>query len=229
MSGIRLRDVSQASSGLKEEISEFKRRRIREEACHLFYQNGYEGATIDAIAQRLDVTKPFIYSHYKNKAELLFEICKTGIALSLNAMDQSISNQKTPTEQLKMLIDRVMRIIIDNQEYIVVYEREEKNLESGLARLIREQRSLFDHRLAGLLEQGHASGEFDIHDPVLTATTIGGMMTWVAFWYSPEGKRAEVEVVAHVMSMIESVVAAHPNSDSVSIHKGKQREVPNDD
>ncbi|MEH6517224.1 MAG: TetR/AcrR family transcriptional regulator [Halioglobus sp.] len=206
-SGI-LRDVKEPSGGLKEEISDFKRRRIREEACHLFYKKGYEGTTIDAIAQRLDVTKPFIYSYYKNKSELLFDICKTGIELSLKAMDEPNQNHKTPEERLKLLIDRVMRIIIDNQEYIVVYEREEKNLEPGLARIIREQRSLFDHRLADLLREGHQKREFVITNASLTATTIGGMMTWVAFWYSPSGRWAEVEIIAHVMAMIDAVVLA---------------------
>jgi AcrR family transcriptional regulator len=197
---------AQKSGGLKGEISDFKRRRIREEASHLFFELGYEGTTIDAIAQRLDVTKPFIYSWYKNKSELLYDICSTGISLSLEAMDRAWEGQKTPTERLLQLVERVLRIIIEYQEYIVVYEREEKNLEPQQARQIREQRNLFDHRLAKLLEEGHQTGEFVIRDPVMTATTIGGMITWVSFWYSPTGKRSEHEVISHVIETVEAVV-----------------------
>jgi AcrR family transcriptional regulator len=215
----------QEPAGLKEEISDFKRRRIREEACHLIYRHGYEGATIDAIAQRLDVTKPFIYSYFKNKSELLYEICRTGIALSLSAMDQAQIENRPASERLKLLVDRVMRIIIDNQEYIVVYEREEKNLEPALARKIREQRSLFDHRLAALLDEGSRAGAFVIRDPAMTAITIGGMMTWVAFWYSPTGKWSEAEIITHVMSMIAAVVRSDAIAESgknrVSIQGGK--------
>jgi AcrR family transcriptional regulator len=206
MSRATLHPVNNESSGLKEEISDFKRRRISEEACHLFYRHGYEGATIDAIAQRLDVTKPFIYSYFKNKSELLFEICETGIGLSLQALKLTEQEPRTPTERLKLLVDRVMRIIIDYQEYIVVYEREEKNLDPKVARSIRQERNLFDHRLAALLEEGTSAGEFDILDPMMTATTVSGMMTWVAFWYSPQGKWSKTEIIAHVMSMIEAVV-----------------------
>lgn len=207
MSNVRKLKLDDNTGGLKEEITEFKRRRIREEACHLFYLHGYESATIDAIAQRLDVTKPFIYSYYKNKSELLYDLCKLGIALSLEAIDEATANNKTPGEQLKLLIDRVARIIIDYQEYIVVYVREEKNLASDQARKIRQQRNLFDHRLGELLERGQNAGEFSVDDPVLTATTIGGMMTWVALWYSPAGTRTETEIITHVMSMIESAVS----------------------
>ncbi|MFT4519880.1 MAG: AcrR family transcriptional regulator [Halioglobus sp.] len=221
MSKVALREIKKETGGLKEEISDFKRRRIREEACHLFYRRGYESATIDAIAQELDVTKPFIYSYFKNKTELLFEICKTGIELSLDAMSQVEQDDRSPKERLRLLVDRVMRIIIDNQEYIVVYEREEKNLEAKLARNIRKQRSLFDHHLATLLEEGNKSNEFAIRDPDMTATTISGMMTWVAFWYSPKGKWSEAEIITHVMSMIDSVVRGHiPQGGDISSQRG---------
>jgi len=218
----KLKKMAGAQGGLKEEISDFKQRRIREEASHLFFQHGYEGATIDAIAKRLDVTKPFIYAHYKNKSEILFDICRTGIALSLEAMDLATGSNRSPGERLRLLVERVLRIIIDYQEYIVVYVREEKNLDPVQAREIREQRSLFDHRLAALLKEGHANGEFIIHDPVLTATTIGGMMTWVSLWYSPGGKRTELEILSHVMAMIEAVVRGHtdPAIDSEQYRAG---------
>lgn len=219
MSRAKLEKVGGAPGGLKEEISDFKQRRIREEASHLFFQLGYEGTTIDAIARRLDVTKPFIYAHYKNKSELLFDICRTGIALSLEAMDQATGGDRSPAERLRLLVERVLRIIIDYQEYIVVYVREEKNLDQAQARQIREQRSLFDHRLAALLKEGHDSGDFDIHDPVLTATTIGGMMTWVSLWYSPDGRRTELEILSHVMSMIEAVVRGQTDPEIL----GEQR------
>lgn len=192
--------------GLKAEISDFKRRRIREEASHLFYERGYEGTTIDAIAQRLDVTKPFIYSYYSNKSELLFDICRTGITLSLEAVDRASTGRKSATELLRQLVELVLEIIFDYQEYIVVYEREEKNLEPKQARDIRELRKLFDHKLAAILRRGHRSGEFVVKDAGLTATTIGGMITWVSFWYSPTGKRTEHDIVTHILDMVEAVV-----------------------
>ena len=42
-----------ASAGLRAEVSGFKRLRIREEACALFFMHGYESTTLDAVAQEL--------------------------------------------------------------------------------------------------------------------------------------------------------------------------------
>ena len=201
--------IDLAQSNLKHEVTDFKRRRIREEASHLFFQLGYEGTTLDAIAQRLDVTKPFLYTHYANKAELLHDICRTGILQSLAAIDPILDdNTATATERLGRLVEAVLAIIFDYQEFIVVYEREEKNLDETQAREIREHRSLFDHKVATLLEQGRRSEEFEVIDAVLTANTIGGMMTWVALWYRAGGKRTRHQIISHTLRMVFAAVGA---------------------
>ena len=59
------------SSTLKGEVVALKRKRIVDAARRLFYEKGYERTTLDDIAERLEVTKQFIYSYYKNKTEIL--------------------------------------------------------------------------------------------------------------------------------------------------------------
>ncbi len=49
---------------MREEISAYKRDRILEEAVKLFYERGFSGTTLDDIAGKLGVTKPFIYTHF---------------------------------------------------------------------------------------------------------------------------------------------------------------------
>ena len=60
-----------AQMGIKDEIAALKRERIIGAAVELFYERGYENTTLEAVAERLGVTKPFIYSHFGSKAELL--------------------------------------------------------------------------------------------------------------------------------------------------------------
>jgi AcrR family transcriptional regulator len=200
--------MTSTAGNLKLEVSDFKRRRIREEACALFFARGYESTTLDAVAHQLDVTKPFIYSYYATKSDLLYDICRLGISMSLEALQHAASLQRSPSERLQIIVESVLAIIFEYRKFIVVYEREEKNLERAKAREIRELRKLFDHQLADMLVDGNRRGEFDIIDPVLTATTIGGMITWVAQWYSPDGKRTQLEVVNHTLLMVGAVVHA---------------------
>jgi AcrR family transcriptional regulator len=200
--------VTASSGNLKSEVSDFKRRRIREEACSLFFERGYESTTLDAVAQALEVTKPFIYSYYSNKSDLLYDICRLGIELSLEAIQGVAALDRPPSDRLRKVVESVLAIIFEYRKFIVVYEREEKNLDGTKAREIRDLRKLFDHQLADLLSEGDRLGDFQIVDPVLTATTIGGMITWVAQWYSPEGKRSRLDITNHTLMMVEAVVRA---------------------
>ncbi len=193
---------------VKGEISAYKRRLILEEACHLFYAQGYEGTTLEAVADRLNVTKPFIYSYYRNKAEILREVSERGIRLCLAALDDIRGSGGTPMVQLKAIVERVTSLIIDNQEYIVVYQREEKNLEPATARDIRKLRKAFDTRIEALLDEGVASGAFDIEDPGFAAISISGLMSWTANWFLPDGKRSASEVVVQTLKMVTHMVAA---------------------
>lgn len=194
------------STQLKDEITAYKRRRILEEASHLFFTNGYESTTLDAVAEQLNVTKPFIYSYYKNKGELLYEICQTGIQLSLTVLEEALSIEGTATEQLKVVAERVARIIIENQRYISVYLREEMSLEPEDARHIRELRHQFDLQLSDLLEKGKRSGEFDIQHPSRTAIWVSGLLTWIALWYHDGGHWSATEVVMDAINMVMKMV-----------------------
>ena len=193
--------------GLNLEIAEFKQRRIVEEAVNLFYFEGYENTTLDMLAAQLRVTKPFIYSYFKSKDELLFHVCQTGIKLSQDALDEGLASPGTATERLRRITDHVGRIILKYQQHIVVYVREEKNLNPEDSRKIREQRSLFDHRLAALLKEGNNTGEFAIDNPLMTATTIGGTLSWMAFWFNPRGGITESEILLNTNLLIAKMWA----------------------
>ena len=78
--------TSAPSMRIRDEVTALKRARTIAAAVDLFYDNGYENTTLDAVAERLGVTKPFIYAHFSSKTELLAEICSRGIATSLEAI-----------------------------------------------------------------------------------------------------------------------------------------------
>jgi AcrR family transcriptional regulator len=191
---------------LKTEVQEFKRLRILEEARELFFLQGYEATTLDAIADRLHVTKPFIYSYFKNKSEILNAICHVGISRSLAALDEALASGLAPRDMLRLIIEQVTSIIITHQKYLVVYLREEKNLEKKEARALLDLRKEFSVRLAKLLEAGVEAGEFDVDDPLLTAVSIGGMMTWISTWFRTRGHWSQAEVTLHVVRKVERIV-----------------------
>lgn len=203
------KDKEARTPELRAEVQEFKRRRILEEARELFFAHGYESTTLDAIAEALNVTKPFLYSYFRNKSEILNAICEIGITKSIEALDEALALDLPPQEKLRLIVERVTTIIILNQKYIVVYQREEKNLEAREAKHLVALRRDFDARLARLLEQGAENGDFDVEDAGMTAVSISGLITWVASWYRP-GRHIQTDVVMHTIRLVDRMVSKRP-------------------
>ena len=110
-------------------------------------------------------TKPFIYTHFRGKVELLAALCKPTIELSLEAVASAAARPGTPTERLRHAITDFTKVVLNRQPNIAIYFREEKNLSPEALAEINALRRQFDHVLSDLLIEGTASGEFEIPDP----------------------------------------------------------------
>lgn len=191
---------------IRDEVSALKRERTIEAAVEQFYERGYENTTLDAVAERMGVFKPFIYAHFDSKIELLAEICSRGIASSLEAIESIRELRQTPTEKLTLLGQRLVTAVLQSQKHIAIFMREEKNLAPDDYARISGMRREFDAKLRELLNEGVAAGEFKIKDVHLTALAIGGMVSWAYVWYRPNGRLSVQQLADQLSSLILSLV-----------------------
>ena len=199
-----------ARMAIRDEVAALKRARTIDAAVALFYEHGYEKTTLEAVAERLGVTKPFIYSHFGSKAELLADICSRGITASLEAIDGVLPLEETPTRKLALLARRFVTAVLENQMYIAILFREEKGLAPEDAERIGGMRRDFDRKLTGLLREGVESGEFDIPDPHVAALSIGGMVSWAYVWFRSAGRLSIEETAEEMTRLILAMVKADP-------------------
>lgn len=202
--------TARGKTGIRAEVLALKRERTLTAAVELFYEAGYDNTTLDAVAERLGVTKPFIYSHFRSKSELLAEICARGISLSLDAMNSVTSLDVSATEKLALLARRFVIAVLEAQKFIAIFSREEKNLAPEDLARINEMRRDFDRKLTSLLRQGVADGEFDLPDPHIAALAIGGMVSWAYVWYRPSGRLELDQVAEQMAALILAMVNASP-------------------
>ena len=199
---------------MREEITAYKRERILEEAVKLFYERGFNGTTLDDIAGKLGVTKPFIYTHFRSKVDLLEAICRPTIEMSLDAIAQASHQSGSAADRLFAGVVNFGKVVLQRQANIAVYFREEKNLsESGLAD-INVLRKRFDRVLSELLAEGVESGEFSIADIRVAALAIGGMVSWAYTWYQPSGRLTIDQVGAKLACISLQIAGARPMAPS---------------
>lgn len=202
-----MNDVSKPMA-IREEVAALKRARTLNAAVDLFYENGYDKTTLEAVAERLSVTKPFIYSHFNSKADLLADICARGISASLEAMHSVKALDVSPTERLTLLGQRFVTAVLENQMYIAIFTREEKGLAPADLERINAMRRAFDKELTDLIREGVKAGEFEVSDPHLAALSIGGMVSWAYVWFRPEGRLSVAQAAEEMTKLILAMVKA---------------------
>lgn len=92
--------------GVRDEVVTLLRARTIAAAVELFYENGYQNTTLEMVADRIGMTKPFIYAHFTSKSGLLAEICSRGNAWSIEAIDSVLPLRIPATEKLGLLGER---------------------------------------------------------------------------------------------------------------------------
>jgi AcrR family transcriptional regulator len=175
---------------MREEIQAYKRERILQEAVALFYARGFTATTLDDIAAELGVTKPFIYTHFRSKTDLLAALCTPTIELSLEAVANAAKGTGTATERLYRAVIDFTKVVLQRQANIAIFFREEKHLAPEALAEITSLRKRFDRVLSKLLAEGVAAGEFEVADVNLAALAIGGMISWAYTWHRPNGRLA---------------------------------------
>jgi TetR/AcrR family transcriptional regulator, cholesterol catabolism regulator len=165
-----------------------KRERIISTASELFDERGYENTSLETIGQRMGVSKPFFYLHFAAKSEILAEICARGAVAMLGALNAGLEAPGTPAERLGEAVHCVVGAVMQNRRAMAILAREEKHLPPHDRRMVEEVRYAFDTALTDLIEDGAASGVFEVREPALAARAIGGMLRSAHDWLLADGQ-----------------------------------------
>ena len=203
-----------AHPDIREAVAHLKRERIVAAAIDLFYREGYARTTLEQVADAIQVTKPFIYQHFRSKTELLAEICSRGIHRSHDAMNRAMALDGTPTERLRVVVRDFMLAVLNNQASAVIYSREEKELLPQDRESLNGMRRDFDHKLVALIQDGVTAAEFEVEDVSLAALAIAGIVGWSQVWFRNNGRlsreQASERVASLVLSMVRATVRTQP-------------------
>ena len=187
---------------VKDEVAALKRTRIIGAAAELFYENGYANTKLDDVAERLGVTKPFLYSHVGNKAALLGEVSEIGVRRAIEAFDEAEAMGLGPVQTLSYFIPRYVSAILESQKSIAINIREEKNLEPATAERLGALRHAFMDRVEDLLGRGLKLGEIAVPDARIAAYALVGAVSWTTFWFNSDGALSIDEVSDRMTRMI---------------------------
>ena len=157
--------------------AELRDERLIEAATELFMQRGFEGASIDAVAEAAGVSKPTVYARYRDKADLFRAVLQRRIKLWLEPLAASAEAQAlatAPKDVATTLHDLSRELLSLSsvpgagalQRILAAQSRDFPEL----ARLAYEEGYVRGVRaIASILERFAAAGQIEAEDPEIAA------------------------------------------------------------
>lgn len=178
------------------------RENILEAAAQVFRQKGFHGASMQDIAEAVNLQKASLYHHVSSKQEILLALLDRALELLLERIS-AICNQDLPADQkLQQMIRAYLQILAENTDLSSVLLFEHRSLERKQHARHVPNRDKFEALWRDVLEEGVASRLFKCDNPALTARAILGIMNWTITWYRPEGSLSIAEIADHYSTLL---------------------------
>ena len=91
-----------------------RRGEILAAATRIFNSDGYDGATIRRIADEVGLSSTALYMHFRDKDEILVEICQGAMEQLLTLAAQIAAQDKPPADRARDMIEAYIRFGLDN-------------------------------------------------------------------------------------------------------------------
>ena len=166
---------------------------ILRSAAAAFSRRGYHGASVEAIARALRMTKGNLYYYFRDKEDILFACHDYSLGLALGLLDQVRRAPVGPEEKLRRLVDGFVRLIAD-ELHGTALTLEIDALGPARRRRIVARRDRFDRGLRRIVREGMRQGVFAGGDAKLLAFALMGAINWVSRWYNPAGAAGSDEI-----------------------------------
>jgi AcrR family transcriptional regulator len=196
-------------------------------ATEVFYEKGYEAASLQDIADRLGMLKGSLYYYIKTKEDLLYEV--------VNGVHQGgLDNLKTLAASEGDAMERLRKVVVGHIEYecahltgTSVFLHELDSLPVDRRREIVGEDHAYRGLLTGLIEAGQQEGAIrqDV-TPKLAALWILGSVNWAYRWFVPGGEYTPEEIGNHFAELVRRGLAtgsAEPPASAVPSAKKPRR------
>ena len=176
--------------------SKQKLRDICRIAARVFYEKGYDGASMQDIAKAVGLTKAGLYHHVGSKDRLLFEIMNYGMDILDETVLQKVKEIADPRERLRQTIIGHIDLIVRARDLeITVILHENRSLKGALRKKINVRKREYIHYIESLIAQvQEQAGGKPFLSPTLAAFALLGMINWLYQWFQPEGPTKQNEL-----------------------------------
>ena len=166
-----------------------QREMILARAAELFARNGYQGTSMNQVAEACGLSKATLYHYYRDKYALLVSIADGHVTRLRAIVDDAVTGEHTPQGQMRALVRRLVeeyasaqhehRVLTEDVKFLAPEDRDrilgkEREVVAGFARVVAALRP-------------------DLKEAAMSkplTMLLFGMVNWMFTWMKPEGRLA---------------------------------------
>ncbi len=167
---------------------QFTKRRLEilRSAASAFSQNGFAGATMEEIADKVQMAKGNLYYYFPSKQELLFFCQEQSLGRLIEEANTVLKSNAPPDEQLRIMIVTHVKTILE-EIYGSTAHTDFRSLPPSQLKKVIRHRDRYEKIYRKVIERGIKEGVFRKCNIKTTVWAILGALNWTAQWFSPSG------------------------------------------
>ncbi len=143
-----------------------RRAEILRAAERIFIAEGYEGATIRKIADEVGVSSTCLYMHFRDKDQILLEICTVAMEELLAMNSEFAARPVDPVERVRMMLTAYVEFALENPNaYRLIFCASPLATSDQKQRITLELGAQCFERFSGVIREITAQGRLKIGDP----------------------------------------------------------------
>ncbi|HYR55741.1 MAG TPA: TetR/AcrR family transcriptional regulator [Myxococcaceae bacterium] len=175
---------------------------ILESAARVICARGYDGASMQEIAEACGMTKAGLYHHIETKEKLLVAIMNYGMDLFEDQVIAKVIDIADPVERLKACMAKNIKLVTSGSSKEVTIILHEHNTLTGHSRKEMDARKKkYVRFLESTISEAIRRGQIRRVDSTLAAFAFLGSVLWMYKWFRQDGALSEEQVAAGMVDL----------------------------
>ena len=178
-----------------------RKEEILEAARALFSEIGYVPASMRKIAATLNIEPASLYSSFKSKEIMLWEISLRCAQAFFDKVTPVAESKLLPVEKLEKMLEAHLDVIIANQDASAIFFEEWKHLDEPHLKEFGQLRDQYEQLFIDVVAEGMSNGQLKAIPMRFLVHTLLASANWIPGWYKAEGEMSIDQIKSSLIKL----------------------------
>ena len=157
-------------------------------AAQIFAEKGYHAASMQDIAESVQLQKGSLYHHIRSKQEVLLEILDRALDALIADLQPIAESDLPPPAKLRAAMQTYIERLTRNSDLAAVLLLEHRSLQPAMRKAHVARRDRFESLWRQIVREGIQQGDFHPMDESVVTFALLGVQNWLITWYQKGGR-----------------------------------------